>query len=155
GVLTPDENLIDSSTFDVKSISPGITFAEGGIARNIRFINCYSNGVVVNGTVNRHYEDGLVICMATKKSKYIARKLGKTACVKINNINKLINCVNEHTGVIGVHGVCTYTATHERNHFLKSTYDQWQREYRMFWKGVGNIEVELPPGLGKVEFILP
>ncbi|HBR7612474.1 hypothetical protein [Klebsiella pneumoniae] len=153
GVFTPDENLIETSTFDVQQYSPSMKFADD--VSDINFIGFEVNGKVLNGTVNRRVEDGLVICMSTKRSKFIARKLGKKACVKINDVEKLKKCVDLHTGVNGIAGLCEYTASYKRDHFLKSTYDEWQREYRLFWLGVGNIDVELPPGLGELEFILP
>lgn len=155
GIYTPDENLIDTSTFDIKNYQHLISVAEGVTVKGLQFIDSKLNGVPVNGTLNRSYEDGLVICMATKRSKYIARRLGKKVCVRVDDVNKLKECVDFHTGIKGVGKVCEYTASHERNHFLKSTYDSWQREYRLFWLGVGNITVELPPRLGIHEFTLP
>lgn len=153
GVYTPDENLIDSSTFDIKTLAGVAGFK--GDNRNIRFENCNFNGRIFNGTVNRHYEDGLVICMSTRRSKFIARKLHKTACVKIGEIGKLKYLIDEATGVEGQQGLCRYTTSHERHHFLKSTYDSWQEEYRLFWPGVGNIEINIPPGLAEPVFYLP
>lgn len=153
GVYTPDENLIDSSTFDIKSLGGAVRF-EGNI-KNVVFENSYAGGKTVNGTVNRHYEDGLVICLSIRRSKFIARNLHKTACVKINDIGKLKQLIDEATGVHGQQGLCQYTASHERGHFLKSTFDSWQEEYRLFWPDVCNIEINIPPGLAEPVFYLP
>lgn len=153
GVYTPDENLIDSSTFNVKRLDGMIEFV--GDNSNIGFFGCYANGVRLDGTVHRHYEDGLVICLSKKRGKHLARKLNKKACVKINDINILKRLVDEFTGITGAQGLCEYTPGHKRHHFLKSTYDSWQEEYRMFWPGCGNIEIEIPPGLAEPVFYLP
>ncbi|WP_417878644.1 hypothetical protein [Vibrio sp.] len=153
GIFTPDENLIESSTFDISSHRESLWFE--GDANNIKFINCTFGGKPLTGTINRHYEDGLVVCLSTRRSKFIARKLEKKACVKINDINELKELIDEKSGVKGLHGLCEYTAGHRRNHFLKSTYDSWQEEYRIFWLGVGNIEIDLPPGMAKHVFNLP
>lgn len=153
GVYTPDENLIDRSTFDIKRFGGAVEFV--GDNQNMRFADCYVGDEPVNGTVNRHYEDGLVICMSTRRSKHVARKLKKTACVKIKDISILKNLIDEFTGVKGVQGLCAYTPSHNRNHFLKSTYDSWQEEYRIFWPNVGNIEIEIPPRLAEPVFFLP
>ncbi|MEK0168881.1 hypothetical protein [Pseudescherichia vulneris] len=152
GTMTPDENLIDNSTLDIKSLFPSIKIE--GNTTYCNFDNCLIDGKPLNGIVERYHEDGLVICTATKRSKYIARRLGKKACVRILDINKLKRLVEESTGVACKAGLCEYTASHERNHFLKSTYDDWQREYRLFWPGVDKVKVELPPGMASLEFII-
>lgn len=152
GTMTPDENLIDSSTFDIKPLSPAINIK--GNVRGLQFYDCLVDGSSLNGTVDRHYEDGLVICTATKRSRYIAKRLEKKACVRILDIDKLKRLVEAITGVTCLAGLCEYTASHERHHFLKSTYDDWQREYRLFWPGVNEVEVVLPPGMASLEFIL-
>lgn len=153
GTMTPDENLIDSSTFDVVEKAPMAKFY--GDHRGVLVTNCNFGAGIINGTIDRHYEDGLVICTATKRSRYIAKRLGKKACVKINDISKLKRLVDEQTGVKGITGLCKYTSSHVRHHFLKSSDDDWQREYRLFWKGVTNIKVDIPPGMAELEFILP
>jgi len=154
GIYTPDENLIDKSTFDVKNMGPAVRFGSRG-DMHVIFENCTTDTGVFSGEVRRRYEDGMVICLSVKRSKFIARQLGKRACVKITDINRLKACVDEYTGVKGVAGLCKYTARHERDHFLKSTYDSWQQEYRLFWNGVSGVEIVLPPGMGTLEFILP
>ena len=34
---------------------------------------------------------------------------------------------------MGIMKDCAYTDGHQRNHFLKSTKDAWQDEFRIFW----------------------
>lgn len=153
GIFTPDENLIDSSTFDVKRISPYIKFGED--VRGLVLIGNKFDGEVIDGTVTRYHEDGLVICLCGKRSKFIARKLGKKACVKINDVVSLKKLIDDFTGIKGKEGRCSYTASHIRNHFLKSTYDEWQQEYRLFWHDVQDLKIQLPPNTAKLEFILP
>lgn len=153
GIYTPDENLIDSSTFDVKRINPYIKFGDG--VMGVVFEGNNFGGEVIDGTVTRYHEDGLVICLCEKKSKFIARKLGKKACVRIDDVATLKKLIDDYTGVKGIDGRCSYTASHHRNHFLKSTYDEWQQEYRLFWHDVQDIKIQLPPNIAKLEFILP
>jgi len=153
GTTTPDENLIDNSTFDVHTPYNGLLIE--GAARGLRFENCIIEGRRLHGTVDRYYEDGLVICTSTKRSKFIARKLGKKACVRILDIKKLIRIVEDATKVSCKAGVCEYTKLHFRNHFMKSTHDEWQMEFRLFWHNVRDIEILLPPRIATLEFVLP
>lgn len=153
GTMTPDENLIDNSTFDVNSHNKGLLIE--GMARNMSFENCFFDGQRLHGVVDRYYEDGLVICTSIKKSKHIARKLGKKACVRILDIKKLIRIVEDATQVRCKAGLCKYTKLHFRDHFTKSTYDEWQMEFRLFWLNVRDVEILLPTGMATIEFVLP
>ena len=73
--------------------------------------------------------------MSTELSADIARRLDqKKACVRITDVRALCRCIDEQLDVEGLMGLVSYTADHNRDHFLKSDEDQWQREYRLFWK---------------------
>ncbi|EJA2550653.1 hypothetical protein MWS75_002686 [Serratia marcescens] len=156
GVNTPDENLIDSSTVDIQSLAPNMVFSPGSVLKNCVFVNNTIDGRSYKYMrINRFIEDGLVVCLSNKRSMLIARRLEKKACVKIKDVNELMRIINDQIGVEGVMGPCKYTINHERNHFLKSTKDAWQREYRMFWPEVGDTNILLPPGVAELEFTMP
>lgn len=151
GSLTPDENLISTSPVDMS------IYAQHGI----RVIDCV--GITLAGNRNGinflpnvynvdHYrEDGLVLCFSTIFSKFIGEKFRAKACVKIINFSRLKDEIDVQLGCVGKAGNCKYTIGPKRNHFLKSTQDIWQREYRIFW----NIKTEKTVNIsgGMAEFI--
>ncbi|MGY7937967.1 hypothetical protein L1R05_27285 [Klebsiella pneumoniae] len=145
GILTPDENILDSSTHDIKSLEPYILFDEGSLSVGRLIVNDELIGENIN--LNRRYEDGLVLCFANRRSNYIAKKLNKVAFVKIFDVLYLKSVLDQQIGVESMIGPCEYTKDHRRGHFLKSEYDRWQDEYRMFWPGVESRSVIIPKGI--------
>lgn len=149
GIFTPDENLIHESPVDISGLkSHGIHIEN---CRNITMTNCSANGVTIPDFHNANYysEDGLILSFCNKKSIHISRKLGKQACVAVYDVNVLKTIIDRQLGVVGRAGECTYTAGHQRNHFLKSTEDEWQSEYRIFWPLTDRSIVELPPKMAR------
>lgn len=148
GVFTPDENLIDTSTHDIKAHGDLVIMSEGGM---VAFHDPIINGVHHPGTIKfeQRVEDGLVLCLANKKSTALAIKMGKEACIEISNIHQLKCHLDKQIGVVGVMKACEYTEGHQRNHFLKSHLDAWQDEFRIFWPGVNTIRVAIPGGIAK------
>ena len=102
--------------------------------------------------INASYysEDGLILSFSNELSETIAKKLGKKCCVKITGLKKLKKAIDRKIGVKGIMKDCEYTDDHQRNHFLKSTEDQWQKEYRMFWSYNADVVVAIPKGHGKL-----
>ena len=96
-----------------------------------------------------YVEDGLILSLCNRKSSDIARKLGKTACVRIESIEVLKRTLDECFGIVGEMAPCNYTSDHQRNHFLKSTEDAWQDEFRIFWPIQEEKTVQIPGGLAK------
>ncbi|QLK60855.1 hypothetical protein GE278_08825 [Enterobacteriaceae bacterium Kacie_13] len=145
-IFTPDENLIDSSTHDVNVLKPLIVI-EGDCDVTITGDNTVNGKpfLTEGAHIKRKYEDGLVLCLANSRSNLIARKLRKSACVKILDVESLKAILDEQIEIEGQMGECTYTATHERGHFLKSNLDAWQDEFRIFWPNAKNMEVIIPP----------
>lgn len=151
GVYTPDENQIDETTFDFRPYSQLIQFADTSINNHVS-LNVDGVEVVKDALINRYVEDGLVVCLSNTRSLFLARKLGKQVCIRINDVEKLKSLIDDFVGIEGVAGFCSYTLGHNRNHFLKSYEDVWQDEYRLFWKDQDSIEIELPPGMATLEF---
>ncbi len=94
------------------------------------------NGVKLPEFKNANYyrEDGLVLSFCNVLSEDIAKRLGKEACVKIFNIYKLKDLIDKQLECDSKIGDCDYTNDHRRNHFLKSSSDRWQEEFRIFWQ---------------------
>ncbi|MCR1304018.1 MULTISPECIES: hypothetical protein [unclassified Enterobacter] len=144
GIYTPDENLVDSSTHDLNKVFGGGVNLMG---TNHVFIDSYVNGELFPFMqYNRTFEDGLILCLANRRSNYIAKKLKKFSCVKILNVENLKLILDEQIGVVSEMGPCKYTSSHIRNCFTKSNLDSWQDEYRLFWPGAEPRDVFIPKG---------
>lgn len=141
GIYTPDENLIDNSTHDVNDFKNLLTIEDSSIT----FFGGTFNGKPLPEVMkfDRKTEDGLVLCLANRRSNYIAKRLGKKACVKILDVYYLKEMLDSQIGVESIMGECKYTKTHLRNHFLKSELDFWQDEFRIFWPGIRAIDVNI------------
>lgn len=152
--LTPDENLIDNSTHDIKNYH-GLINIEGRGHSTISIGKLTVGGVEVasNMKFDRKYEDGLVFCVSNRRSNYIAKKMKKFACVRIVDIIALKLALDEQIGQESEIGKCTYTKTHHRHHFLKSHEDLWQDEFRLIWPGQEARQVEIPKGTAVPERI--
>ncbi|WP_241177099.1 hypothetical protein [Citrobacter portucalensis] len=150
GNLTPDEGVIDNSTFPQSAL--GLDLMNG----TARFVNCWSNqlGFIGSGKIERYNESGIVLCASISLKRKIASKFHRGFCVKIHDISKLQTELNRQLNAIGALGVCEYTKGHKRNCFLKSWKDSWQEEVRIFWKDLEPTYVQLPPGLA-VEVKIP
>ncbi len=147
GIYTPDENQIDNSSHGDEVFGGMISFGSD-VQGSIGSISA-PGFHIENILLDRRLEDGLILCLANRRSNYIAKKLKKEACVEITDIVALKNILDEQIGQIGVMGKCRYTDLHHRNHFLKSSLDSWQDEFRIFWKDAEDIEVTIPKGLAK------
>lgn len=147
GVMTPDENLIDTSTHDIKSFG-GLIEVVGGAT--VTFTGSSFNGAYYPETMmfHRRNEDGLVLCFANSKSAELAKRLGKRACVEISDVERLKRHIDTQVGTVGIMGACEYTDGHNRNHFLKSSLDSWQDEFRIFWPKAKSMQVSIPSGIG-------
>ncbi|HAU5610520.1 hypothetical protein M5R23_05890 [Citrobacter freundii] len=142
GTLTPDENLIDTSSHHLESMLGSMFDLQGG---SIKMEGCRNQrGPLPDMFFHRRVEDGLVFCLANRRSNFIAKKLNKVACVKILDIEKLKACLDEQIGIVSTMGQCSYTKSHERNHFVKSFLDSWQDEFRLFWPNAESTNVEIP-----------
>jgi hypothetical protein len=146
GIFTPDETLIHKSPVDLRSFFPNIGF-QGAVG--ISMIGCTVGGREVPSFRDADFftQDGNILSFCNVASIEISQRLGKVCCVKILDLEALKRAIDEQLGVKAVMGPCTYTPTHERNHFLKSIEDSWQNEYRMFWLGKENQLVTLPAGV--------
>ena len=150
GTQTPDENLIHQSPVDL--LNMGLIGADDPTKVTIRRMttsNIVINGVRLPDVTNGRYEreDGLILSFSNKKSKLIATRLGKVACVKILDIAALKKVIDEQLGIASEMHDCSYTDEHQRSHFLKSSEDAWQHEYRMFWPVTEPVTVMIPAGM--------
>lgn len=150
GNLTPDEGLIDNSSFPQSALGIQATNSF------LQFTNCWSDslGFIRKATIERFNESGIVLCASKSLKRKIASKFKRDFCVKIHDISKLQVELNRQLNAIGALGVCEYTKGHRRNCFLKSWKDSWQEEIRIFWKDLEPTYVQLPPGLA-VEVNIP
>lgn len=148
GKYTPDENLIYRSSVNLKIYEP---FLEIGQAVNLTIIDPKINGRPAPSVFGamKLLEDGLVFCCSNSFSKKIAAGLNSKACVRIFEISKLKDVFDKQLGIEGVMGICKYTDGHERDHFLKSTKDDWQDEFRIFWDIKEAKWVHIPAGLAE------
>jgi len=93
--------------------------------------------------------DGLILSFCTIMDKSIAMKLGKVACVKILDMDRLKYIIDQQVGITSKSGVCQYVRAITRDHFTKSVKDSWQKEFRLFWPTRKELWVDLPPGIGE------
>ena len=145
GTQTPDETRIHSSPHDLTKL-PLVKIDPDTNIRNITFTGNRLNGVLLPNVINGKYyrEDGLILCFCNSRSRAIAKSLGKVACVKINDMLTLKQHIDNQLQVEGIMQPCEYTNDHQRGHFLKSTKDAWQEEYRIFWPYPEPQYVEIP-----------
>lgn len=146
GIYTPDETLIHDSPYDVTKI-PGISIGPDVNIKNLTVMNNYVNGIRNPDIVDASYykEDGLILSFCHSRSRAIAKQLRKVACVKVLDMHSLKQSLDEQLKVEGTMDYCRYTDDHQRGHFLKSTADAWQEEFRMFWPHTTPQLVDIPP----------
>lgn len=151
GIYTPDENLIHDSPVDLKGLSPFLHIADGAQVKGLTMTNNTFNGRKIPDVVNASYfnEDGLILSLCNEFSPDIADRMEKKCCVKIINVEKLRKVIDKQLGCKGRMNDCLYTNNHERNHFLKSIDDSWQKEYRLFWRSLESKWVKLPAGMAE------
>ena len=152
GIYTVDENLINDLGFEIEELHPLVRLGSGGGLRGATIRNNYVNGRKLPETEKGNYyqDDGLILSFSLIESSAIARRISKEACVKILDVDRLKLCVDNQLGVEGTMLICEYTDGPNRNHFLKSEEDSWQREFRMFWPDSQARSVVLPSGIGEL-----
>ncbi|HBA3651385.1 TPA: hypothetical protein J5F57_003523 [Escherichia coli] len=154
-IYTPDENLIDTSSHDVKILNPYIKFIDGADVVNSTFtVSVNEELIVKDAIVNRVYEDGLIVSLSNTSSRSVCERFKKSACVRIGSVEYLKEIIDAQLKTKGIMDECLYTKSHHRGHFLKHVDDSWQDEFRLFWQGVESSNINLPKGVASVEFIL-
>jgi hypothetical protein len=95
------------------------------------------------------YEDGLILCLSNSFDiEKHANRYPKDACVRILDVDALRRALDEQLGVESEMRACEYTTGKNRGPFLKSVADDWQEEFRLYWKDIQEAKrVELPAGL--------
>lgn len=146
GTKTPDENFVYDSPVDLKIFRPGINVPDAANVRGLTITRSYYNGARLPEVINaNHYrEDGLILSFCNEFSDEIASRLGKSACIKILDVEKLRRKIDKQLGCRGEMNDCLYTPGHQRGHFLKHIDDSWQREFRIFWRTLNEKWVTVP-----------
>ncbi|HBC3955648.1 TPA: hypothetical protein KD883_004656 [Vibrio parahaemolyticus] len=150
GIYTPDENLIHDSSYPIPAFRQfGIHL---GNVKNVTMTGNTFNGKKIPDVKNASYykEDGLILSFCNELDAEIARRLGKKACVKILDMHQLKVALDSEVGSKGIMKNCSYTKGFKRDHFLKSTEDSWQKEFRLFWKSDKSVWVAIPPNIGEL-----
>ena len=141
GTKTPDEVMQKSITgasmnflveHRILEIAPGASVA------SLVFEDCVFNGVRVPGRIeiDQHPEHSLILCMSNAYDLTIMKRLGHKAGLRIPSVASLKACIDSQIGAESMCGRVEYTTElGNRGHFLKSTDDQWQNEYRLVWVG--------------------
>jgi hypothetical protein len=153
---TPDENVIRSLRgMDGVHLSAFVQ-AEPGTTVTLQAGKAFRGHELVGTNIHfqQSFEDGLILCLSNFKSQKIARRLNKEACVRILDVESLYHHISTQLGVTGNHGPCQYTSGVDRNVFLKDLQDQWQHEYRLYWRHQSMVEVSIPPGTAIEESLL-
>ena len=143
GVLTPDENI--HSTFDADIREYGF-YSDDIEVRNMLVVGGGLPSKYIDGS--RRLKDALVWCLTNAEpGGALLRRFGKKACVRIDNIAKMKEVIDEQVGSESVAGDCKYTWGYQRDHFTKSALDRWQEEYRLVWEVQKARTIVLPRGL--------
>lgn len=157
GTLTPDET-IQRAVRGIPEWVVGGSAAQGGLrvqlGASVTLSNCTASTPTRTATIEwgRMYsrvEDGLILSFSTELGSGIAQRLGKKACVRIRSMTRLIESLNAQIGAECTQGLVRYRDAYDRNHFLKSAADAWQKEYRLLWL-TGDVRprvASLPPGI--------
>ena len=119
-------------------------------------------GVLLGGDrprtdVQLRYEnwDGILLCLSNSESRAICRRLGKKACVRIAEPERILRQISEQLGTLGQIAACVYTEEPVLDVFTKPSLDSWQDEFRMYWDThVDDVEVEIPAGTGQLLWVL-
>ncbi len=156
--LTPDENLIYDFPVPKESLSPLIFIGDDVQGKGLTMYGNSVDGIALPNiyNANRYNEDGLVICCSSTLSGELAVQLGnKQAVLEVTHPEKLRRAIDKQLGCKGIVKSCDYTDSHQRNHFLKSKEDDWQDEYRFFWKyskkdASNDKSVVIPEGIAKL-----
>ena len=143
GIYTPDENNIRRlDNLDEERFERIAKIGDSGIGKgsSIRIkVGKYIEGgktIATDIDFNAYYDDGYVVSFSQTCHKGLMERLNKEVCVEINDVNKIRRQISSQIGLKGKTRVCAYTSSKNRNHFLKSTKDDWQDEVRIFWKTV-------------------
>ena len=159
GTRTPDENR----QFRYKGIPEALvnpnmgwvpfTVGDNTSARvsDVTIVTSERFDYIEQAELHSRIEDGLILSFSRERVPQW-REEGKRACVRIVNFYKLLASANRGLRQTCVHKGIDYTEKAERNHFLKSDEDQWQCEYRMFWKRRDPVEtwIHIPPGIAEI-----
>jgi hypothetical protein len=89
----------------------------------------------INHTIRNVKEDANILSFSRILDRELMKRLGgKEVVVEILDFHHMKHVLDDQMGSISEFGNCDYTSGIDRNHFLKSTEDEWQAEFRLVWK---------------------
>jgi hypothetical protein len=159
GVFTPDENGVLKIRAHVSQPAT-LTWNASEHSKTIMWLSSDQYGNVVPMAMDVGFVDGVLLCLSNNRNDQLwAERAGKRACVSVEDTVNLEKLVCEQLaaeglfeeqrnsrGVQSEQGSCEYTATMQRDVFLKGVEDSWQDEYRLVWHSRGPVRVMIPAG---------
>lgn len=160
GIYTPDELRQRTVSLTDPRAASGLDSFFGLASGTMSFNNCTINfegdAFPLQGTVKQDFEDAYILCFSTEQSPHLMERLRKRACVKISDPAELKNVIDREMQQVSQAGLVEYTDHPNRGHFLKSSLDNWQSEYRFVWPrgGEATIWIDIPLGTAsEVDFV--
>lgn len=170
GIFTPDENIVrELKGLDENIFTSHIMSGDPNLGENSSTQIRIGKLVVVENTPNGRvekimgenidylakYEEGYIQSFSNTLSEDVMEKFKKKACVQIVNPEELEKIISAQLNLKCIAQKCKYTDGKNRNHFLKSVNDEWQDEFRFFWKKDSaeepkEIWVDIPANSGKI-----
>jgi len=154
GTLTPDEILQENwEGVERQDLDRMGIHVPTGSVRNLQFIDCSYNGSSFPDThISSYFEDVALFCCSRSLSMELMERFEKKAVVEIVSLNFLINQIEDSVGEPCRFGYVSYTNTKRRSHFLKSSDDSWQDEYRIVipWVEQTPVNIGIPAGIAKL-----
>lgn len=147
GIYTPDENVIRQLTGTTDNVIDAVVKVGQKATLDLHL----TGGIIISDVIKsgpihffHTWKEYLILCFSTEFSVDIANKFGKNACVKITHFETLKLFIDKQIGE-SLAKKCNYTQKKDRHHFLKSTEDKWQKEFRIVWKHKNKeVSVEIP-----------
>lgn len=143
GTRTPDEVMqrsITGGSMNFLTESGFLRIAPGATVTGLVLENNTIYGMRMPGRIeiDQHPEHSLILCMSNVYDVAIMERLGHKAAVRIPSVAALKACLDPQVGADSMCGRVDYTTElGNRGHFLKSTDDRWQNEYRLVWVSDG------------------
>ena len=158
GTNTPDEVI--KQKFSTGSVKRAFESNAFGFDRNflgpVRMNNVTIQGfqdqlrpLNINGMFVRSEQDAFIDCYSCEFSEELMVRLEtKNTCVEIDNIDGLLDEFDKQIGIKSIRRKIIYTKGLERDHFVKSDEDSWQKEFRAVWdvSNVASLVVVVPSG---------
>jgi hypothetical protein len=139
---TPGANISITSTAPA-GLSLQLVDGRGNILRQ-GTVNCFTS---------RHIE-GYILCLSNHFSDATLKRLGKTCCIRVMDVEGLCAILSDRLQIAGTHAKVEYTSNGDRNPFLKSIADAWMDEYRLYFPAntglsTDSVWASIPAGIAE------